>query len=210
VATHHRMRALFILVGTTAYFATTGPWTPAQESKSLPSQQDPNKPSVVDGKSDPRTQPLGHLGAFAMFFDECGARYDGNQSKLASGQQPIDPVENWPVEAAHVYPLTEDELRVVFAIAVDTYHQVQQHDQQVQETAAQYDSHPSPDLKHAIDSMNSQRGQIYVDGIARLKLELGEESFNKLDDFIFKTYHGSARARIVPTRRSASTSTNSQ
>jgi hypothetical protein len=140
----------------------------------------------------------GQLGAFREFIDTVGAEDDRNQREIQAGLVPDDPTEDWPKKSMRIVHLREDELQAMYTIVLDAHHQVQENDSEWSAALYELRQNYSPAQQAQVDALAAHRSQIYRDAIAKLKKELGEDSFKILDTYIYQAFHGSEIIKEPP------------
>lgn len=159
-------------------------------------------------QSFPTTQgpQLGQLGAFQMFFDDYGARYDGIQLDLSRGETPKYPQSWWISNLVRDTGLSRDEVSLVFAIVVSTHLKVQEHDRETSRYIQQYRDDPNPSTLAQIRQSDATRFDIYRQGFSQIQGDLGEADFAVFSKFIDREYHADSHFRVMnhPPRRDTS------
>jgi hypothetical protein len=152
----------------------------------FPQETQPAQPQHV--KSASNSAPQDEIPSFVSFINTIGKLNEFEQRNLASGVEPEFPIANWPKKMTHLCPVREDDLEMAFAISLDTYQRVRDHDRESEEYEERWNRDPSRENWAALEDFNKLRFPIYISGIRSIKEELGEESFAKLGSCITSMY----------------------
>ena len=152
---------------------------PEQAAQSAPQAQADEKPGFGDN-------PIERRMAYSSFLKLMD--YEERQRQLELDSSPVkhSAVVGW----VKILGIREDEEQVMRTIVADAYGRIKEMDDQVNATGMQNRQNPSAENQERFQSLikkfAGQGDEILDQTIAKLRQELGEEDFKKLDDYIYR------------------------
>ena len=139
-----------------------------------------------------QTPQLAGRGAFNSFFYGVGTEDDRIQQEIQEGKENIAARTNYSKQM----DIREDEEKVLHTIALDAYHRLTENSEQLSEARHKFwreNGYGRPDPPE-IQAINQNFGKIIDETLAKLRQQLGEETFTKVDYGIFDLEGGAITA----------------
>jgi hypothetical protein len=180
----------------------------AQDQATPPATGQPHAtPRIVvgaDGKRyriETRTQPITEFMRFAEFTDKIGWEDLQFKAETEQGKNPVMPKANY----SQLMRIREDEEQDMRNIFLGAFYQVRENDKQSGEYVQELRRKYSAELEAKMNELDMRRPKIYEEAIAKLKQQLGEETFKKIDAYVIQL-EGKTRTETVVGPANASSS----
>lgn len=150
---------------------------------------------AADGKRyriEVRTLQITEFMRFAEFTDKIEWEDLQFKAETEQGKNPVMPKANYS-QLMHIREDEEQDMRNIFLSA---FYQVRENDRQSGEFAQELHRHYSAELEAKMNALDLQRPTIYEEAIAKLKRQLGEETFKKVDEYVIRL-EGKTRTETI-------------
>ena len=155
-----------------------------QEAQPVSQAQADQKPGFGDN-------PVERRMAYSSFLIGMANYERGIQEQLAHGL----PIPRSQIDWAKLLRIREDEAQAMRAISADAQHRIKEIDDRVYASDKERMQNPSAEnqekFRALMKEIAGQGDGIVDETITKLRQELGEEDFKKLDDYVYRTcgYH---------------------
>jgi hypothetical protein len=162
--------------------------TAVSPSENIQSMQ--QAPSSDDGLTK-QGQPSwpGRFRAYTLFIEIIGRQDIQGQNSSQQDKGSVPKKANY----AEIIGIREDEEQAMRTILMDAFYRVRENDRQF--SALNEEAHRANDVELGAkrDALGKLRSKIYDDAISKLRQELGEESFTKVDAYLYMLVGGGKR-----------------
>jgi len=156
-----------------------------ERRNSPPAPQSP----TPDGASPEQPEPITEFEIFGYFIDTMGLEDARIQWQIREGRDPVDVRINY----GKMMQISANQDETMRTICLDAYYRVEENDRHSTDAgnaarAARLsgDKELSSELPAKAKVLNEQRPKFYTDAIASLRLALGEETFNKVENWLYE------------------------
>jgi hypothetical protein len=198
-----RLKSLVVLCGVVCTLGAAAPIHAQNVGQS--SQQNPSKAVLSTTVGSGPTRPS-HLDTFAAFVREIGMDDLSARREAITGNK--QPHVDWKSQNRTFIGLSDDNWQSAYAILLDASQQVSNWGDDMQDALGWKDGRFQPDRSQPateravrFDALTQRGDRIVEDALTKLRQQLGDEAFNKLDAFVYQREGGQRIINRGPIKR---------